>query len=256
MRKNGRSRNSLRSIKIIRDFTAYAEGSVLIECGQTKVLCTATVEDKVPRFLKGQNQGWVTAEYSLLPRATQTRNNREAARGKQSGRTIEIQRLIGRALRSVVDLEALGEKTITLDCDVLQADGGTRTAAITGAFVAMTDAVFRTLDKESAKKFPINDYCAAISVGMDNEGPILDLDYEEDSSAIVDMNIVRTGKGNLVEVQGTGEQGTFNREEMNALLDLGEKGTNELFTAQKMALGVVAKEIGAIYEEDSISNEE
>lgn len=257
MRTNGRARNALRNVKITRNFTAYAEGSVLIECGNTKVICTATVEQKVPRFLKGENKGWVTAEYSLLPRATQTRNNREAARGKQTGRTVEIQRLIGRSLRSVVDMKALGERTITLDCDVIQADGGTRTAAITGAFVAMTDAVHRTWSKEEGNVFPIRDYCAAISVGMDEEGPILDLDYSEDSKAVVDMNIVRTGSGNLVEVQGTGEQGTFTRDDLNSLIDLGEKGTNELMTIQKVALGVVAKEIGAVYEkEDSTSDEE
>lgn len=256
MRRNGRARNALRNVKITRDFTAYAEGSVLIECGNTKVICTATVEDKVPRFLKGENLGWVTAEYSLLPRATQTRNNREAARGKQTGRTVEIQRLIGRALRSVVDMKALGERTITLDCDVIQADGGTRTAAITGAFIAMTDAVYRTWKKEEGNIFPIRDYCAAISVGMDEEGPILDLDYSEDSQAVVDMNIVRTGSGNLVEVQGTGEHGTFTRKDMNDLLDLGEKGTNELMTIQKTALGVVAKEIGAIYEQENSTSDE
>lgn len=252
-RIDGRERNELRKVTITRDFTAYAEGSVLIECGNTKVLCTATVEDKVPRFLKGEGQGWITAEYSLLPRATQTRNSREAAKGKQTGRTVEIQRLIGRALRAAIDMEALGEKTIILDCDVLQADGGTRTASITGAFVAMVDAINKTWEPKVGP-FPVRDFCAAISVGMDENGPILDLCYEEDSAAVVDMNVVRTGKGNLVEVQGTGEHGTFTRKELNELLDLAEKGTDELMAAQREALGDIALMIGTVYEEDSISD--
>ncbi len=252
-RLDGRKRDALRPIEIIRDFTAYAEGSVLMVCGNTKVLCTATVEDKVPRFLKGSGQGWVTAEYSLLPRATQTRNGREAARGKQTGRTIEIQRLIGRALRAVIDLRALGEKTITLDCDVLQADGGTRTAAITGSFVALVEAIAKTWSGEGT--FPVVDYCAAISVGMDGEGPLLDLNYEEDSTAIVDMNIVRTGKGHMIEVQGTGEHGTFSRQELNMLLDLGELGTDALMLLQKDVLGETAKWIGAVYETNCTSDE-
>lgn len=255
VRFDNRKRNEIREIKITRGFTAYAEGSVLIECGATKVLCTATVEDKVPRFLKGEGKGWITAEYSLLPRATQTRNAREAARGKQTGRTVEIQRLIGRALRAVIDLEALGERTITLDCDVLQADGGTRTAAITGAYVAMVDAVEKSWIPK-AGPFPVTDFCAAVSVGMDEEGPLLDLCYEEDSVAIVDMNVVRTGSGNLIEVQGTGEHGTFNREELNALLDLAEKGIDDLIDIQKEALGSIGDKVGSCYEEDSIGDEE
>lgn len=246
MRIDERTRDQLRPIKITRHFTDYAEGSVLIECGNTKVICNATIENKVPRFLKGEGQGWVTAEYSLLPRATQTRNSREAARGKQTGRTVEIQRLIGRALRAVVDMKALGEKTITIDCDVIQADGGTRTASITGAFVAMTEAIYNTWDQAEGP-FPVTDFLAAISVGMDEEGPMLDLCYEEDSAAVVDMNVVRTGKGNLVEVQGTGEHGTFSRSEFDALLTLAEKGTDEIMAIQKEALEDVADFIGGSF---------
>ena len=234
MRSDNRTAGQLRPIKITRNFTEYAEGSVLIECGKTKVICTATVEDSVPRWLKGSGRGWVTAEYSLLPRSTQTRVSREAAKGKQTGRTVEIQRLIGRALRAVVDLEALGERSITIDCDVIQADGGTRTASITGAF-------------GGAGKFPITDFCAAISVGIGPEGPITDLCYEEDSAAIVDMNVVRTGSGNMVEVQGTGEHGTFNRDELNALLDLAEAATDELMDKQREALGPTADKVGRVY---------
>ena len=227
MRSDNRTAGQLRPIKITRNFTEYAEGSVLIECGKTKVICTATVEDSVPRWLKGSGQGWVTAEYSLLPRSTQTRVSREAAKGKQTGRTVEIQRLIGRALRAVVDLEALGERSITIDCDVIQADGGTLTASITGAFVALVDAVD--------------------SVGIGPDGPITDLCYEEDSAAIVDMNVVRTGSGNMVEVQGTGEHGTFNRDELNALLDLAEAATDELMAKQREVLGATADKVGKEY---------
>ena len=228
MRSDNRTAGQLRPIKITRNFTEYAEGSVLIECGKTKVICTATVEDSVPRWLKGSGQGWVTAEYSLLPRSTKTRVSREAAKGKQTGRTVEIQRLIGRALRAVVDLEALGERSITIDCDVIQADGGTRTASITGAFVALVDAVDFTFG--GAGKFPITDLC-----------------YEEDSAAIVDMNVVRTGSGNMVEVQGTGEHGTFNRDELNALLDLAEAATDELMAKQREVLGTTADKVGKVY---------
>ena len=223
MRSDNRTAGQLRPIKITRNFTEYAEGSVLIECGKTKVICTATVEDSVPRWLKGSGRGWVTAEYSLLPRSTQTRVSREAAKGKQTGRTVEIQRLIGRALRAVVDLEALGERSITIDCDVIQADGGTRTASITGAFVALVDAVDFTFG--GAGKFPITDFCAAI----------------------VDMNVVRTGSGNMVEVQGTGEHGTFNRDELNALLDLAEAATDELMAKQREVLGPTADKVGKVY---------
>ena len=243
MRVDNRAAGQLRPVKITRNFTSYAEGSVLIECGNTKVICTASVDDKVPRFLKGTRQGWVTAEYSLLPRSTQTRVSREAAKGKQTGRTVEIQRLIGRALRAVVDMEALGERVITLDCDVIQADGGTRTASITGAYVAMVDAVDKIFGGYG--KFPVTDFLAAISVGIGEEGPITDLCYVEDSAAVVDMNVIRTEKGNLVEVQGTGENGTFRREELNELLDLAEKGTDELMAAQREALGELAALVGA-----------
>ena len=242
MRIDGRGLQEIRPVKITRHYTAYAEGSVLIECGNTKVLCTASVEDRVPRFLKGTGTGWVTAEYSLLPRATHTRVPREAAKGKQTGRTVEIQRLIGRALRSVVDLEALGEVSITIDCDVLQADGGTRTASITGAFVALVDAIYSLYDGYG--KFPITDYLAAISMGIGENGPMLDLCYEEDSAAVVDMNVVCTGKGQLVEVQGTGEHGTFTRDELNELLDLGESGIKALMQVQREALGEVGDLVG------------
>lgn len=249
MRSDNRTKGQLRPIKITRHFTDYAEGSVLIECGNTKVICTASIEDKVPRWLKGTGQGWVTAEYSLLPRSTQTRVSREAAKGKQTGRTVEIQRLIGRALRAVIDLEALGERTITLDCDVIQADGGTRTASITGAFVALVDAIDYTFGGHGT--FPITDFCAAISVGIGPDGPITDLCYEEDSAAVVDMNVVRTGAGHLVEVQGTGEHGTFTRTELNELLDLAESATDELMNIQRVALGAVADKVGKVYPVES-----
>ena len=246
MRVDNRAAGQLRPVKITRNITSYAEGSVLIECGNTKVICTASVDDKVPRFLKGTGQGWVTAEYSLLPRSTQTRVSREAAKGKQTGRTVEIQRLIGRALRAVVDMEALGERVITLDCDVIQADGGTRTASITGAYVAMVDAVDKIFGGYG--KFPVTDFLAAISVGIGEEGPITDLCYVEDSAAVVDMNVIRTGAGNLVEVQGTGEHGTFTRKELNELLDLAEAATDELMAIQRETLGDLANKVGKVYE--------
>ena len=245
MRPNNRENHQPRPIKITRNYTKHAEGSVLVEFGDTKVLCTASVDESVPRFLKGQNQGWVTAEYGMLPRSTHSRMQREAAKGKQGGRTMEIQRLIARSLRAMVDLEALGERSITLDCDVIQADGGTRTASITGAFVALVDAVDFTFG--GAGKFPITDFCAAISVGIGPDGPITDLCYEEDSAAIVDMNVVRTGSGNMVEVQGTGEHGTFNRDELNALLDLAEAATDELMAKQREVLGATADKVGKEY---------
>lgn len=246
MRVDNRAAGQLRPVKITRNFTSYAEGSVLIECGNTKVICTASVDDKVPRFLKGTRQGWVTAEYSLLPRSTQTRVSREASKGKQTGRTVEIQRLIGRALRAVVDMEALGERVITLDCDVIQADGGTRTASITGAYVAMVDAVDKIFGGYG--KFPVTDFLAAISVGIGEEGPITDLCYVEDSAAVVDMNVIRTGAGNLVEVQGTGEHATFTRKELNELLDLAEAATDELMAIQRETLGDLANKVGKVYE--------
>ena len=244
MRVDGRAQADMRPVKITRHYTMHAEGSVLVEFGNTKVLCTASVENKVPRFLKGEGKGWITAEYSLLPRATATRTNREATKGRQTGRTVEIQRLIGRALRAVVDMEAIGERTITLDCDVLQADGGTRTAAITGAFVALVDAVDSIYG--GVGKFPVEDFCAAVSVGIGDQGPITDLCYAEDSEAVVDMNVVRTGRGNLIEVQGTGEHGTFTRSELDTLMDMAEQATEVLFKAQKEALGMTADKIGAV----------
>ncbi|AHV98632.1 ribonuclease PH [Paenibacillus sabinae] len=245
MRSNGRNDDGLRPLKITTQTNKYAEGSVLIEMGDTKVICTATVEEKVPPFLKGQGKGWVTAEYSMLPRATQSRNQREAARGKLSGRTMEIQRLIGRALRSVVNLQALGERSITLDCDVIQADGGTRTASITGSFVALAFAVNKIALQHRLSVFPITDYLAAISVGIVGDRPLLDLNYEEDSKAKVDMNVVMTGSGEFVELQGTGEERPFSRRELDHLLGLGEKGILELITAQKEALGPIALKIPA-----------
>jgi len=243
-RTDGRQADQLRPVSITRNYLKYAEGSVLIEFGNTKVICAATVEEKVPPFLKGCGEGWVTAEYSLLPRSTQTRNPREAARGKQTGRTQEIQRLIGRALRSVVNTKALGEKTIWIDCDVIQADGGTRTAAITGAYVALVDAV-NTFYSED-KIFPVKDFLAAISVGLLKDQAVLDLCYEEDSNAVVDMNVVMTGAGQFVEVQGTGEQHPFTKEQMSELLRLGELGINELIDLQKDALGPLAWKVGRV----------
>jgi ribonuclease PH len=219
-----------------RGYTRHAEGSVLVEFGDTRVLCTASVLEKQPPHLKGQQRGWVTAEYGMLPRATHTRGDREASRGKQSGRTQEIQRLIGRALRSVVDLGKLGERTLHLDCDVLQADGGTRTAAITGAFVALHDAVGGLLERKLISASPVLDFVAAVSVGIHGGAPLLDLDYEEDSACGTDMNVVMTGQGGLVEVQGTAEGTPFSRKEMEAMLDLAQKGIRELVAAQRAAL--------------------
>lgn len=244
-RHDGRKENELRAVSIETDYLIHPEGSVLISVGNTKVICTATVEDRVPPFLRGSGKGWVTAEYSMLPRATGQRTQREATRGKIGGRTMEIQRLIGRALRAVVDLEALGEKTIWVDCDVIQADGGTRTASITGAFVAMAMAADKIFAEGKLKKFPVSDFLAATSVGMLEENQlVLDLDYVEDSSAAVDMNVVMTGKGAFVELQGTGEEATFTREEMNGLVALAEEGIEQLFTKQKEALGTIVEKIG------------
>lgn len=245
MRSNGRSSDQLRPMNLTVNVNKYAEGSVFIEMGDTKVICTATVDEKVPPFLKGQGKGWVTAEYSMLPRATQSRNQRESARGKLSGRTMEIQRLIGRALRSVVDLRALGERTITLDCDVIQADGGTRTTSITGSFVALAIAVNKIAQQHKLPVFPITDYLASVSVGVVNGEPMLDLNYEEDSSAKVDMNLVMTGSGEFVELQGTGEESPFTRAELNQLLELGEKGIGQLIEKQKELLGPIALMIGS-----------
>ena len=234
--RSGRAADALRQVRISRGYTIHAEGSVLIEFGNTKVLCTASVEEKVPGHKKGSGEGWVTAEYGMLPRATHTRSDREAAKGKQSGRTQEIQRLIGRSLRAVFDLAALGERTITLDCDVLQADGGTRTAAITGAFVAAQEAVNRLLADSKLSRSPIKDSVAAISVGIVDGTPLLDLEYTEDSACDTDMNVVMTGSGGFVELQGTAEGVVFTRDEMNQLLDLADKGIRELLAAQQAAL--------------------
>ncbi|MEO0048328.1 MAG: hypothetical protein RLZZ410_1287 [Pseudomonadota bacterium] len=235
-RPSNRTPENLRQINIIRGFTKHAEGSVLVKFGDTHVLCTASILEKVPPHQKGSGEGWVTAEYGMLPRATHTRSDREAARGKQSGRTQEIQRLIGRSMRSIFDLKLLGERTIHLDCDVLQADGGTRTAAITGAFVAARDAVNQLLEKKLITQDPIKDHVAAISVGIYQGTPVLDLDYAEDSSCDTDMNVVMTGKGGMIEVQGTAEGEAFSRKELDALLSLAEKGIQELVALQKQAL--------------------
>jgi len=235
-RPSGRNPKQLRPVTITRAFTKHAEGSVLIAFGDTKVLCTASILEKVPPHKKGSGEGWVTAEYGMLPRSTHTRSDREAARGKQSGRTQEIQRLIGRALRSVFNLKTLGERTIHLDCDVLQADGGTRTAAITGAYVAARDAVNQLLKDGSLTKDPIIDSVAAISVGIYQGVPVLDLDYPEDSSCDTDMNVVMTGKGGMIELQGTAEGPAFSRVELNALLDLAQQGIEELTQMQIDAL--------------------
>lgn len=237
MRPDGRLAEQLRRIKITRNFIKPAEGSVLIEMGDTKVICTASIENRVPPFLKDQNKGWVTGEYSMLPRATQSRTARESAIGRVGGRTHEIQRLIGRAMRSVVDLEALGERTIWLDCDVIQADGGTRTASITGAFVALKDAVSNALEKKLIQRQPVRDYVAAVSVGIVDGEPRLDLEYIEDSKAEVDMNVVMTGSGKFIEVQGTAETEPFNRDRLNAMLDLAASGIKELIALQKSILG-------------------
>ena len=238
-RTHHRSPQQLRPVTITRHYTKHAEGSVLIAMGDTKVLCTASIEERVPPHKKGSGEGWVTAEYGMLPRSTHTRSDREAARGKQSGRTQEIQRLIGRSLRCVVDLKKLGERQITLDCDVLQADGGTRCASITGAYVALCDAVAVLLEKGLIKESPILDSIAAISVGISADGPILDLDYVEDSTCETDMNVVMTGAGKFVEIQGTAEGVPFSKADMEALVGLAERGIAELIDEQWKALGIL-----------------
>ena len=238
MRPSKRRPDELRAVSIERNYTKHAEGSVLVCFGDTKVLCTASVEAKVPSFLKGRGEGWVTAEYGMLPRATNTRGDREAARGKQSGRSQEIQRLIGRSMRAVVDLEKLGERTIQIDCDVLQADGGTRTASITGAFVAVYDALRWLQSRGMIDQLPVREFVAAVSVGVYIGVPVLDLDYAEDSACDTDMNVVMTGSGGFVEVQGTAEGAAFSRNELDLLLELADKGIRELVGAQKRALGL------------------
>jgi ribonuclease PH len=236
MRPSQRQPDQLRTVKITRNFTRHAEGSVLIEMGDTRVLCTASVEESLPPFLRGKGQGWVTAEYGMLPRSTHTRSAREAAKGKQTGRTQEIQRLIGRSLRAVTDLKALGERQITLDCDVLQADGGTRCAAITGAWMALHDACEKLLQSGKLTVNPLRDQVAAVSVGIFAGTPVLDLDYPEDSDCDTDMNVIMTGAGGIVEIQGTAEGSPFTRPQMNVLVDLAELGIQRLLAAQQTAL--------------------
>jgi ribonuclease PH len=237
MRPSGRAPEEMRRIEIRRNYTRHAEGSVLISCGDTRVLCTASVEERVPPFLRGKGEGWVTAEYGMLPRSTGSRMSREAARGKQGGRTLEIQRLIGRSLRAVVDRSALGERTITLDCDVLQADGGTRTASISGAYVALSDACRWLLDKGLITRDPLYGQVAAVSVGIYRNTPVLDLDYAEDSAAETDMNVVMNDGGAFIELQGTAEGHAFRRDELDQMLGLAEKGIEELMRCQEQALG-------------------
>jgi ribonuclease PH len=236
MRPSQRQPDQLRAVKITRNFTRHAEGSVLIEMGDTRVLCTASVEESLPPFLRGKGQGWVTAEYGMLPRATHTRSSREATKGKQTGRTQEIQRLIGRSLRAVTDLKALGERQITLDCDVLQADGGTRCASITGAWVALYEACEKLVAAGKLPANPVRDHVAAISVGIYKGAPVLDLDYPEDSDCDTDMNVVMTGNGGIVEIQGTAEGEPFSREQMSVLVDLATMGIRQLTAAQQSAL--------------------
>jgi len=239
-RPSGRQANDLREIAITRNFTKHAEGSVLVEFGDTRVICTASVETNVPRFLKGSGQGWVTAEYGMLPRSTGDRMDREAARGKQSGRTQEIQRLIGRSLRAAVNLKKLGENTIKIDCDVIQADGGTRTASITGGCVALADAINHMLERSLISENPLQQMIASVSVGVFQGTPVLDLDYVEDSSAETDMNVVMTDRGGFIEIQGTGEDGEFSLDDLNAMIDLARHGITRLFEVQKSTLGHLA----------------
>jgi len=236
MRYDGRKVDQMRHMKLTRNYTKYAEGSVLIEVGDTKVICTASIEDKVPPFLKGTGEGWITCEYNMIPRATQTRKARDSSKGKIDGRTMEIQRLIGRALRSVVDLKAIGEKTIWIDCDVIQADGGTRTSSITGAFVALVDAVNKMHRQTPFEVYPIRDFVSAVSVGIVNNIKVLDLCYIEDSNAKVDMNLVMTDAGEYIEIQGTGEESPFSKKDLDELLILGEKGIKQVIQAQKDCL--------------------
>ncbi|MGF7057356.1 ribonuclease PH [Brassicibacter mesophilus] len=243
-RIDGRQNDEIRNVKITRNYLKHPHGSVLIEMGQTKVICTAMVDDRVPPFLKGTGSGWVTAEYSMIPGSTITRKVRDASRGKIEGRSHEIQRLIGRALRSVVSLEELGERTVWIDCDVIQADGGTRTASITGAFVALVDALGKLLNDGLISHMPVRNFLSAISVGIVHENRLLDLCYAEDSNAKVDMNIVMTDKGEFVELQGTGEESPFSIDDLNELIRLGQKGNNELIKLQKEALGELSVLVG------------
>lgn len=253
-RIDGRKNDEIRAVKITRDYLMHAEGSVLIEMGNTKVICTASVDDKVPPFIKGTGKGWITSEYGMLPRSTEIRKPRDSTRGKVDGRTMEIQRLIGRALRSVVQLEKLGEMTIYIDCDVIQADGGTRTASITGSFVALVDALNKLVQQGKISELPLIGYIAAISVGIKDGDVILDLNYAEDSTCQVDMNVVMTDTGQFVEVQGTGEESPFSREKLQKMLELAEKGVNELIKVQKQVLGELADKVGIMENEVNSSD--
>jgi len=250
-RIDGRKNEQIRPVKIIRNYLKHAEGSVLIEMGDTKVICTASVDEKVPPFIKGTGKGWITSEYGMLPRSTEVRKPRESARGKVDGRTMEIQRLIGRALRSIVNLEKLGEITIFIDCDVIQADGGTRTASITGSFVALVDALYMLVQQEKLEEMPLNGYIAAVSVGIKDGEAILDLNYAEDSTCQVDMNMVMTDRGELIEIQGTGEESPFNKVQLQEMMELAEKGIYELIEIQKQSLGEIADKVGTYDENDS-----
>lgn len=244
MRIDKREYDELRQVKITRDYLLHPYGSVLMEMGNTKIICTASIEDRVPPFLKGTNSGWITSEYSMLPGSTGSRKVRDSSRGRIDGRSQEIQRLIGRSLRTVVDLKNIGERTIWIDCDVIQADGGTRTASITGAFIAMADALYKLYKEGQLKSLPLTNFVSAVSVGIGEDGPILDLSYEEDSKAKVDMNLVMTDEGKFIEIQGTGEEGSFTRQELDRILDLGEKGNKELIEIQKETLGEISNLIG------------
>lgn len=255
-RIDGRQKNQIRLVKITRNYLKHAEGSVLIEMGDTKVICTASLEDRVPPFLKGMGQGWITSEYGMLPRSTETRKPRDATRGKVDGRTMEIQRLIGRALRSVVDLKKLGEKTIYIDCDVIQADGGTRTASITGAFVALVDALNVLLENGKINAIPLKGFVAAISVGVKDSEVLVDLNYAEDSTCQVDMNIIMTEDGQIVEIQGTGEESPFSKAQLAEMLQAGESGIQELIKIQKECLGQIAEKVGATKVENASSNKQ
>lgn len=252
LRIDGREQSNLRKVNITRNYIKHAEGSVLIEMGDTKVICTASVDEKVPPFKKNSGEGWVTAEYSMLPRSTGVRNQRDISKLKLNGRSQEIQRLIGRSLRSVVNLNLLGERSIIIDCDVIQADGGTRTASITGGFVALVDACHKLVQDGIIEKIPITDMVAAVSVGIIGDEEMLDLCYEEDSNAVVDMNVVMASSGEFIEVQATGEQSPFRREQLNKLLDLAEGGIKELFSIQKEVLGQVSNEIGRVTKDEKI----
>ena len=250
-RIDGRSKDQIRPVRMTRNYLKHAEGSVLIEMGDTKVICTASVDDRVPPFIKGSGKGWITSEYGMLPRSTEVRKPRESVRGRIDGRTMEIQRLIGRALRSIVSLEKLGEMTVYIDCDVIQADGGTRTASITGSYVALFDALNKLVEQDKLKAIPLNGYIAAVSVGIKDGEAILDLNYAEDSTCQVDMNLVMTDNGEFIEIQGTGEESPFSKAQLQELMELGEKGIKDLIELQKQCLGEIADKVGMSNEDDS-----